>query len=136
MDSPRCAPSPSQRAVSDPLWAEELGLLSSEVAVRWLDPRGRDLPWLRERFMTSDVCPRRGRKPREVRAVTVDRRGRTIRTFTAREDDLEAYARLLEQGRGTCPWESVDPLTIAPGQPAIAAHLKLMALRDAAARAR
>ncbi len=131
-------PSESQIAAMDPslwwhplAWAEERELLATEVAVRWLDPNGRHLPWLRERFMSSDVCIRRGPRPRWVRAITVNRRGRAIRTFTAMDDDLEAYSRLMEQGRGTCPWEAVDPLTIAPAQPAIAAHPGLLVQSDA-----
>ena len=118
-------PSPSQEAVLEQ-WDQELALLASEVQVRWLDPHAQHLPWLREKFL-DPYPPRRRPRGREVRAVTLDKRGRTVRTFTARDDDLAAYGQLLSQQRGTCPMEAVDPLTIKPGQPATPAHLKLLA---------
>ena len=114
-------PSPSQQALTDPWSAHDGQALASEVRLIWRDPRAFHLPWLRERFL---IDPTRS-WPRSIRARTVDRRGRTIRVFTARDDDLEAYARLIERRKGTCPCEAVDPLTIAVGQPAVPAHLKL-----------
>lgn len=117
-------PSPSQEAVAKS-WCEA-DLLTTEEQVRWLDPHAHHLPWLREKFL-DPLPPRRRPRGREVRAVTSEKRGRTVRVFTARVDDLAAYGQLLAQHRGTCPMEAVDPLTIEPGQPATPAHLKLLA---------
>lgn len=117
-------PSPSQEAVAERWYEAEL--LASEVEVRWLDPHGQHLPWARERFL-DPIPPRRRPRGREVRAVTLDKRGRTVRCYIARDDDLAAYGQLLAQHRGTCPMEAVDPLTIKPGQPALPAHPKLLA---------
>jgi hypothetical protein len=60
-------------------------------------------------------------------AYTVDSRGRIVRAFYARLNDLEAYT---SSASATCPIEAVDPLTIVPGQPAEPAHPKLLRLQQ------
>lgn len=93
--------------------------LAREVELRWLDPAGLHLPWLRER--------ERGPVGTAAYAVTLDCRGRVVRGFTARAADLAAYGR----GAGTCPREGVLPRSIAVGRPAQAAYPTLVRLRDA-----
>jgi len=114
-------PSPSQQAAL--LGSPDARRLSAESAVVWhCNPRY--LPWLRERFVN------RRRETPDLLAYTVDTRGRIVRAFYARSECLLAYAEGFAAGRCTCPIEAVDPLTIAPGQPAEPAHPKLLRLQQ------
>ena len=113
-------PSPSQQAAL--LGSPDARRLAAEVRVIW--PCNFDrVPWLRERFVN------RRRDTPDLMAYTIDSRGRIVRAFYARLNDLEAYAR---SASATCPIEAVDPLTIVPGQPAEPAHPKLLRLQQEA----
>lgn len=103
--------SPSQaRAVRDQL--------SREQRIIWLLPEHevRSLPWARERF--GRPSPHR----RGLVAKSIDARGRTVRFWSACEEDQIAYQRLLTMGAGTCPLEAIWPPSILVGQPSQPAH--------------
>jgi hypothetical protein len=100
-------------------------VLAREVSVRWLKPHGLDLPWLREARGTIRSCGT------ATYAVTVDSRGRIARVFSARRDDLMAYAAGFGRCSGiagvpmTCPIEAVSPRSIQAGRPSEPAHRML-----------
>jgi hypothetical protein len=114
-------PSPSQQAAL--LGSPDARRLAAEVSVIWRFINFDRLPWLRERFVN-----RRHDTP-DLMAYTINSRGRIVRAFYARLNDLEAYA---SSALATCPIEAVDPLTIVPGKPAEPAHPKLLRLQQEA----
>ena len=124
---PTVWPSPSQEAAARDREGNR-ERLASEVEVIWLDPTAQGLPWLREGFW------HRRPKGGAVKAYTADNRGRVVRAFLARRDDLTAYAELQRKRCGTCPIEAMDPRTIRPAVPALPAHPGLLALQREAGR--
>lgn len=104
-------PSPSQKKMHRPD-------LEREAEITWVIPEAeaRQLPWLRERFLSSRP------KRRDLVAYTSDARGRCIRCWFSRPEDQDAYQRLVSQGCGTAPLEAVHPPSIEVGRPALPAH--------------
>lgn len=93
--------------------AEALG---REKELKWVKPMADAPPWLREAFVR-----RRSDVP-HLWAFTVDFRGCIIRAFYADPRCIAAYAKLRQQGIGTCPIEGVWVPSIAAGRSAEPAH--------------
>jgi hypothetical protein len=108
---PGTHPSPSQRR-------QNRYLLMNEREIVWLlpEPEAKRLRWARERFGKPL------RRERGMIAKSIDGRGRAVRYWTARPNDLETYAAMLKRGNCTCPIEAIWPPSIEAGQPAMPAH--------------
>ena len=95
-------PSPSGRDRGLDRWRPE-----KEKQIRWNLPpdEALSLPWVRE-------CIGNHPRPFNLIAKATDGRGKALRTWYLRKDDLEVYAEL-----GTCPSEAIYPPSIALGIP-------------------
>lgn len=103
--------SPSQRR-------QNRFLLADEREIVWVmaESTARALPWARERFGKPL------RNQRGMIAKSIDGRGRAVRYWIARPNDIETYAAMLDRGNATCPLEAIWPPSIEVGRPSMPAH--------------